>query len=110
MKACAAALTEQFDGKVPHTLDALLALPGVGRKTANVFLTESGADAIGVDTHVARISRKLGWTSETDPHKIERDLEGLFPKRYWGWINDTLVRIGRNHRGKKEDALLSEIR
>ncbi len=110
VKACAKALVEQFESCVPHTLEALLTLPGVGRKTANVFLTETGADAIGVDTHVARISRKLDWTAETDPHKIERDLERLFPKRYWGWINDTLVRIGRNNRGRKEDALLSEIR
>ena len=81
---------------IPKTLEELIKLPGVGRKVANVYLAEAHkADAIGVDTHVARISQKLGWTKNKDPHKIEKDLEKLFPREYWGKINDTLVRFGK---------------
>ena len=96
VKECAQAL-EELNG-VPHELDKLLKLPGVGRKTANVFLSEIGKEAIGVDTHVARIAKKLDWTKHTNPEKIEADLQKLFPKHLWSSINDTLVRIGRQYK------------
>ena len=90
----------------------LMRLPGVGRKTANVYLVAvHGVAAIGVDTHVGRIARKLGWTREKEPHKVERDLEGLFPRRHWNSINWVLVRFGQTvgrSRGR-EDVVLGEI-
>lgn len=98
--------------KIPETVESLLELPGVGRKVANVYLAEAHrADVIGVDTHVARISFKLGWTNSKNPVKIEKDLEELFPKKYWGGINDTLVRFGKIHgRSRKgEDLILKDL-
>ena len=68
---CAKKLLEDYHGKVPHDFEKLVKLPGVGRKTANVFLSENGKDAIGVDTHVSYISQKLGWTEHQNPEKIE---------------------------------------
>ena len=81
---------------IPRTREGLMAFPGVGRKVANVYLAEAhGAQAIGVDTHVARISQKLGWTKNKNPHKIEKDLEKLFPKKYWNSINYIVVSFGQ---------------
>ena len=78
-KACQM-LVDEFGGEVPSTLDELLRLPGVGRKTANVMLGNAfGQDAIGVDTHVARVSHRLGLTKQTDPDKIEADLVTVVP-------------------------------
>lgn len=97
---------------IPKDLNGLMELPGVGRKVGNVYLAEAqGADAIGVDTHVGRISQKLGWTKNKDPHKIEKDLENLFPKKYWRSINYILVTFGRLHwtRKKDEDLILRKI-
>lgn len=108
---CAKVLIKKYDGIPPHDFDKLLELPGVGRKTANVFLSEMGRDAIAIDTHVAYISRKLGWTGYNDPKKIENDLKRLFPKRYWKKINPTLVRFGKTYTSKKEkDELLDRIK
>ena len=95
--------------KIPETTDELVKLPGVGRKVANVYLVEAHRkEVIGVDTHVARISFKLGWTESRNPLKVEKDLEKLFPKKYWIRINDTLVRFGKIHgrSRKKEDLIL----
>lgn len=109
--ACAKAVTSQHDGKVPHDFEKLIALPGVGRKTANVFLSEMGHDAIGVDTHAAYISQKLGWTKNKRPDKIEEDLRALFPKKYWKKINPVLVRFGKTYTSRREkDELLDKIR
>ncbi len=109
--ACANALMLEHGGEVPEDFGKLIALPGVGRKTANVFLSERGHDAIGIDTHAAYISQKLGWTRHRNPEKIEADLQRLFPKRYWKIINPTLVRFGKTYTGRKEkDRLLEEIR
>ncbi len=94
---------------VPKTCEGLLKLPGVGRKVANVYLATQGKPAIGVDTHVARISKKLGWTKETNRHKIERDLMELFPEKYWNSINYILVRFGRSLR-KQEDEIIRRIK
>lgn len=95
--ACAKKLSTNFKGKVPNKIDELIELPGVGRKTANVFLSEIGEDGIGVDTHVSYISQKLGWTKNRNPNKIEYDLKKLFPKKYWSKVNATLVRFGKSH-------------
>jgi endonuclease-3 len=80
-KACRA-LVERFGGRVPDRLEDLLSLPGVGRKTANIILGNAfGRQAIGVDTHVARLSQRLGLSQQTDPDKIEADLVALVPPR-----------------------------
>lgn len=82
IRACCQQLVERFDGTVPSDRDALLTLPGVGRKTANILLGNAfGVPAIGVDTHVARVSQRLGLTAESDPDKIETDLTARVPRR-----------------------------
>ncbi len=93
----AQALVERHDGAVPATMDALVELPGVGRKTANVVLgTWFGKnEGIVVDTHVQRLSTLLGFTQETDPVKIERDLMALVPRERWTWWSHTLILHGR---------------
>ena len=92
----AAAVLEHFDGEVPPRLDDLVTLPGVGRKTANVVLTD-GFDVPGitVDTHFGRLARRFGWTAETDPVKVEREVGALFPKRGWRMLNHHLIWHGR---------------
>jgi len=98
---------------LPETIEGLVKLPGVGRKTANVFLVEIGAKkAIAVDTHVYRISHKMGWTSGKTPEKVEVELEELFPKRYWSDLNSTLVRFGKGYgtSRKQEDEILKGIK
>jgi endonuclease-3 len=82
VRACCQALVDRFGGAVPRDRDALLALPGVGRKTANVLLGNAfGIPAIGVDTHVARLSQRLGLSRNTDPDKIEADLVAIVPRK-----------------------------
>lgn len=90
-------LLERFDGRVPRGMSALLELPGVGRKSANVILTNAfGVVAgIAVDTHVRRVARRLGWTLHDNPDRIERDLQQLFPRRVWPRLNHLLVIHGR---------------
>ena len=110
LSACAKMLVKDFKGSVPHTIDELVTLPGVGRKTANVFLSEQGKDAIGVDTHVSYISQKLGWTKNKDAHKIEMDLKTLFPKAKWSDVNLICVHFGKTHMSRrKKDELLAKI-
>jgi len=103
-------LIKNYNGKIPHDIEKLLELPGVGRKTANVFLAVMKKPAIGVDTHVAFVSRLLGWTKSKHPHKIEQDLRNLFPKKYWIQVNYSLVRFGRTYktRKKQEEKLKKE--
>jgi len=104
-------LVDDYSGKVPHDFAKLVELPGVGRKTANVFLAEHGHGRIGVDTHVDYVSHYLGWTSGKNQEEVEKDLEDLFPKRYWGDINWILVRFGQTYKSRKEkNALLDEIK
>jgi endonuclease-3 len=80
VRACCQALVDRFGGEVPRDLDALLSLPGVGRKTANILRGNAfGIPAIGVDTHVGRVSQRLGLTSETDPDRSEADLTRIVP-------------------------------
>jgi len=90
-------LVERHDGKVPDTMEALVQLPGVGRKTANVVLgTWFGKnEGIVVDTHVQRLSTLLGLTRETAPEKIEQDLMELVPRDKWTWFSHTLILHGR---------------
>ena len=89
-------LLEEFDGQVPRRMEELLRLPGVARKTANVVAAELGEpQGIVVDTHVRRLSQRLGLTREEDPVKIERDLQKLVPREYWGVFPHLLIWHGR---------------
>ena len=98
IKACAKKVLEEFGGNVPSTMEKLLTLPGVGRKTANVVLLEvfGIANGIAVDTHAKRISNKLGLSNNSDPAKIEQDLLKIFDKEDLKSINHLLVWHGRN--------------
>ncbi len=90
-------IMEQFQGKVPQTMDELLQLPGVARKTANVVLGNAFGVNVGVvvDTHVIRLSNRLGLTKQTDPKKIEPDLMALFPQEHWTMLSHLLIWHGR---------------
>jgi len=89
-------LIEEFDGEVPHTLEELTRLPGVARKTANVVASELGdTQGVVVDTHVRRLSQRLGFTRQDDPGKIERDLQRLVPREGWGAFPHLLIWHGR---------------
>ncbi|MEX0816916.1 MAG: endonuclease III, partial [Gaiellales bacterium] len=89
-------LLEEFDGRVPTRLEELVRLPGVGRKTANVVAAERGAtQGIVVDTHVRRLSQRLGLTRHDDPVKIERDLQRLVPREDWARFPHLLIWHGR---------------
>ena len=90
------ALCERFGGEVPASLAELVTLPGVGRKTANVVLGNAfGVPGITVDTHFARLSRRFGWTRQTDPVKIESEVGALFPPREWTMLSHRLIWHGR---------------
>ena len=90
-------IEELFEGEVPMDIDQLVRLPGVGRKTASVLLAEVwDVPAIAVDTHVKRVARRLGLTSETDPVKIEQDLKALFPKNKWSGLSMRFIQFGRD--------------
>lgn len=94
--ACAKVLLEQYGGKVPSDLESLTALPGVGRKTANVIRGNIyHEDSIVVDTHVKRISRKLGLVDSEDPVKIEFELMEVLPKDHWILWNIDIITLGR---------------
>ncbi len=90
------ALCERFGGEVPGRLRDLVTLPGVGRKTANVVLGNAfGVPGITVDTHFARLSRRLGWTVQDDPVKIEHEVGSLFPRKEWTLLSHRLIWHGR---------------
>jgi endonuclease-3 len=94
--ACCQELLTKHDGDVPSTLEELVQLPGVGRKTANVVLGSAfGVPGITVDTHVGRLSRRMGLTREKDPDKVERDLMNLIPKREWTMFSHRMIHHGR---------------
>jgi endonuclease III len=96
LRGTMAMLLEEFDGRVPTRMEHLLQLPGVARKTANVVVAERG-EAVGivVDTHVRRLSQRLGLTRQDDPVKIERDLVRLVPRRHWNVFPHLLIWHGR---------------
>lgn len=98
IKACAKKILNDFNGIVPQTMEELLTLPGVGRKSANVILLEvfGIANGIAVDTHCRRISNKIGLSKESSPDKIEQDLLKVFPKEYLKDVNHLLIWHGRN--------------
>ncbi len=90
------ALCERFGGEVPKRLRDLVTLPGVGRKTANVVLGNAfGVPGITVDTHFGRLSRRFGWTTETDPEKVEQDVGALFPRKDWTFLSHCMIWHGR---------------
>ena len=90
-------LLERFEGRVPDTIDELLTLNGVGRKTANLVVTMGyGKPGICVDTHVHRISNRLGYVKTRNPEETEMALRGKLPRRYWIGYNDLLVSFGQN--------------
>lgn len=96
IKACALAVCEEYQGVVPEDIDELVKLPGVGRKTANVVLSAAfGHQTIVVDTHVLRISRRLGLTKKTDPVKVEYELMKIIPKISWSDLSLQLIYFGR---------------
>lgn len=90
-------IVDKFNGKVPNTMEKLTTLRGIGRKSANIILQECFNTTVGiaVDTHVTRISRKLGFSNSNTQEKIENDLTTLFNKKYWSVINHILVNHGR---------------
>src|SRR5262249_22213088 len=107
-------LLEDFDGEVPSTMEELLRLPGVARKTANVVAAELGnPQGIVVDTHVRRLSQRLGLTREDDPVKIERDLVKIVPRREWGRFPHLLIWHGRRvciaRAPRCEDCVLTDL-
>jgi len=109
--ACAKALIDEHGGKVPKDFSKLVELPGVGRKTANVFLAHQGEAHIGIDTHVDYISHYLGWTKGKKQAEVEKDLEDIFPESMWREINYILVRFGQSYRSKKEkNNILDEVK
>ena len=94
--AAAKRIVDLHGGDVPEDYDALLALPGVGRKTANVVASNAfGRPAIAVDTHVGRLARRLKFSRHDDPDKVERDLEALFPEERWTFLHHALILHGR---------------
>jgi len=96
LKKIAKILLEQYKGKVPASMEELLALPGVGRKTANLVLTEAfDMDALCVDIHVHRISNRCGWLKSKNPEETEMTLREILPVKYWKRINYLLVLYGQ---------------
>jgi endonuclease-3 len=94
--ACCRKIVERHGGQVPGTLDELVALDGIGRKTANVVLGDAfGVPGITVDTHVGRLSRRLGLSRHADPHKVERDLMSVLPPREWTEFSHRMIFHGR---------------
>ena len=96
IKACAQTVLNEYDSIVPNSIDHLVKLPGVGRKTANVVLSAAfGQQTIVVDTHVLRISRRLGLTKKTNPEKVEYKLMDIIPKTSWNDLSLQLIYFGR---------------
>ncbi|MCX8118887.1 MAG: endonuclease III [Desulfobacterota bacterium] len=103
LQRCCQELVNRFDGEVPNSLEALITLPGVGRKTANVILGNAfGIPGIAVDTHVQRVSRRIGLTKHEDPIKIEFDLMAAVPKEDWTRFSNLLIWHGRKTCGARK--------
>jgi endonuclease-3 len=105
VQAAAKMLLETYHGVFPKTIAELILIPGVGRKTANVFLGNAYhiSEGIAVDTHVTKQSQLLGLTQNTNPDKIEQDLMKLFDQKDWFQLTYLLIEHGRNMRRKKSD-------
>jgi endonuclease-3 len=98
IKAACQIIVSEFNNQVPSTMEDLIKLPGVGRKTANIVLNHGfgKVEGIAVDTHVKRVSQRLGLTKNSDPNKIEADLVKIIPKEKWNVVNHLLIDHGRN--------------
>ena len=113
LRSCAASLVADHEGEVPRTMEALHKLAGVGRKTANVVLGNAFglAEGIVVDTHVGRLSRRMGLTRQQDPVKVESALVRLIPKKDWTLVSHLLISHGRKRcNARKPDCAHCEIR
>ena len=113
LRSCAASLVAEHQGKVPRTMEALHKLAGVGRKTANVVLGNAFglAEGVVVDTHVGRLSRRMGLTRHLDPVKVESALVRLIPKEDWTLVSHLLIAHGRKRcNARKPDCLQCELR
>jgi len=99
IRECCRVLADQYEGRVPREMEKLVKLPGVGRKTANVVLGTAYGLATGVvvDTHVGRLSRRMGFSKHKEPEKIERDLMELFPQEEWIALGHRLILHGRRY-------------
>jgi endonuclease-3 len=97
VRGACARIVEVYDGKVPDTMEELITLPGVARKTANIVLGNSYDVVVGiaVDTHVRRVGERLGFTEQTDPNKIEQDLMRLIPEERWFGFTYVIIDHGR---------------
>lgn len=97
IKAACQKIMEEFGGIVPDNMEALTTLPGIGRKSANIILYNAFGknEGVAVDTHVARVSQRLGLTKENKPEKIERDLMQQVPREHWGKFSNLLILLGR---------------
>jgi endonuclease-3 len=108
-------ILENYNGEVPKTMEELVKIPGVARKSANVILNEgfNMAEGIVVDTHVSRVSNRLGLTSNSDPKKIEKDLMEILPKKYWRNFSGNVVLLGRYvckaRKPECENCVLNEV-
>jgi len=115
IQAAAKIVVEQFNSKVPKTMDELISLPGVARKTANIILSNVYGinEGIAVDTHVKRLAYRLGLTKYEDPVKIEKDLMSITPKEEWGNLSHLLISHGRQicqaKNPKHHDCILYDI-
>ena len=98
MKLASQKILADFGGKVPHTMEELMTIPGVGRKSANVIMLEAfnNPQGIAVDTHAKRLSNRIGFSDKKDPEKIEQDLLKQIPKEYWKDANHIFIWHGRN--------------
>ena len=103
LKILSRQIIKDFEGKIPENRESLMALPGVGRKTANLVLNRAfRKPAIAVDTHVHRITNMLGWVKTKTPEKTEKELERILPKKYWRDINRLFVSVGQQYTSKKK--------
>lgn len=97
IKKCCEKLWKDYDKKVPKNMDALVGLPGVGRKTATLFLADAyGVPGVTVDTHVFRISKRIGWAEGKNPVQVEKELMKTLPEEHWNRINFQLIYHGRS--------------
>lgn len=113
MKKCCIHIMEEFHGQVPADMDGLLTLSGVGRKTATLFLADAyDIPGVTVDTHVFRISRRLGWARGKNPKEVELELQKVLPQEHWNRINFQLIYHGRSictaRRAKCEECVLEK--
>jgi endonuclease-3 len=114
IKACCQAIVEKHGGAVPGSLEELILLPGIGRKTANVILGNAfDVPGITVDTHVGRLSRRLGLSKHGDPEKVERDLMEIIPRKNWTMFSHRMIFHGRQvcfaQRPRCEECLLARV-